>query len=79
MKIKKAKLRKEIKHLRQTIFLKCLECNNCHQASGQIKEVIECDITGCPLWGERPLEAKGLFTLIRRLRKIISTSSEADK
>lgn len=64
MKIKHAELKKHIKNLRAHIFMKCLECTNC-----QPKEILHCQSYGCPLWEERPIEAKGLYTLIKRLRQ----------
>lgn len=64
MKKTKYDLKKEIKCLRETVTLKCLECCNY-----QIQEVTECNVPGCPLWEERPKEAKGLYTLIKQLRQ----------
>lgn len=64
MKIKQVELKKQIKNLRTHIFMKCLECTNC-----QPKEILRCQSYECPLWKERPVEAKGLYTLIKRLRQ----------
>lgn len=57
-------LKKEISDLQQTISMKCLECCNC-----EIQEVKVCLITGCPLWKKKPVEAKGLHTLVKQLRQ----------
>jgi len=64
MKTKKIALKKQIKYLQEIIFMKCLDCTCC-----QIKEIINCEIKGCPLWEKRPKEAKGLYTLIKTLRQ----------
>jgi len=74
MKTKKIDLKKQIKLLKKTIFLKCLECTNC-----QIREVTGCDTSGCPLWSERPIEAIGLHTLIKQLRIKETDIPEAKK
>lgn len=74
MKTNKLNLKKQIKTFQITIYLKCLECCN-----RQIKEVTECNISGCPLWKERPLEAKGLYTLAKRLSRENNQFSEAKK
>lgn len=77
--MKKNDLKKEVKHLQKIIFLKCIECCNCSQSSSNIKEIINCNIPGCPLWIERPIEAKGLYTLIKQLRQKNIEISEANK
>lgn len=64
MKSKKIDLKKEIKHLKQTIALKCLDCVSC-----QPKEILKCQISGCPLWGEKPKELKGVYSFIKVLKK----------
>ncbi len=74
MKTNKLNLKKQIKVLRKTIYLKCLECCNC-----QVQEVTKCNITCCPLWKERPLKAKGLYTLIKLLSNRNIQFSEAKK
>jgi len=74
MRTKKLILKKEIKNLYKTIHMKCLEC-----CCSQIKEVLLCDIPGCPLWELRPKEAKGLQALIKRLKQKNSDVSEAKK
>lgn len=72
MKTNKISLKRQIKYLQKTIYLKCLECCNC-----QIKEVIDCEVKGCPLWETRPVEANGLYVLVKQLRKKNLTNSEA--
>lgn len=64
MKIKKITLKKEIKNLRQSIFMKCLDCTCC-----QPKEILLCEKNGCPLWKKRPTKTKGLYTLIKKLKQ----------
>jgi hypothetical protein len=64
MQTKKLQLKKEIKELRKIIAMKCLDCVNC-----QAKEVLNCQITGCPLWEKRPKELRGLYTLIKELKQ----------
>ena len=64
MKTNKVSLKKQIRHLQDLISMKCLDCTCC-----QVKEIINCEITGCPLWEKRPLEAKGLYTLVKRLKQ----------
>ncbi len=64
MKTNKLNLKKEIKDLKRIISMKCLDCVNC-----QPKEILMCEITGCPLWEERPKELKGLYTYIKDLRQ----------
>lgn len=73
MKTCKNTLKKEIKKLRESIYLKCLYCVNCH-----VKEVIECETKECPLWKIRPTKARGLYTLIKRLRKTKLSISEVN-
>lgn len=74
MKIKKLALKKEIKNLRQSIFMKCLDCCCC-----QIKEILLCEIQGCPLWKLRPKEGAGLYTLIKQLKQKNPQLYEANK
>lgn len=64
MKTKKASLKKQITFLKSSIWMKCLDCTNC-----QPKEIFLCEIDGCPLWKNRPLEAKGLYSLIKQLKQ----------
>lgn len=64
MKINKTTLKKQVTLLKSSIWMKCLDCTNC-----QPKEIILCEIDGCPLWNDRPLEAKGLYTLIKQLKQ----------
>jgi len=74
MKTKKLALKKEIKNLQQSIFMKCLDCCCC-----QIKEILLCEIPGCPLWNFRPNEGKGLYTLINQLKQKNPQLYEANK
>ena len=64
MKTKKLILKKEIKYRDKAIFMKCLDCCCC-----QIKEILLCEIKGCPLWELRPKESRGLYTLIKQLKQ----------
>ena len=64
MKIKKVDLKKRIKLLQETAWMKCLDCTCC-----QPKEILICEIRGCPLWEFRPKEKRGLYTLIKRLKQ----------
>ncbi|HKZ39721.1 MAG TPA: hypothetical protein VJ044_02095 [Candidatus Hodarchaeales archaeon] len=64
MRTNKLNLRREIKNLNKAIAMKCLDCVCC-----QAKEVLRCQITGCPLWNLRPKRLKGLYTIIRELKK----------
>ncbi len=64
MKTRKIALKKAIKNLRRSIFMKCLDCTCC-----QPKEIFLCEVPGCPLWNLRPKEGKGLLTLIDRLKQ----------
>ena len=72
MKTNKILLKKQIKHLQKLVFMKCLDCTCC-----QPREIILCKIKGCSLWEKRPLEAKGLYSLIKRLKQKNFTNSEA--
>lgn len=72
MRTKKRDLKRVIKYLHESISSKCLECCCC-----QIKEVILCNILGCPLWDLRPKTAKGLHTLIERLKQKNNQNIEA--
>lgn len=54
--------------------MKCLDCDNC-----QPKEVLQCDISGCPLWGKRPKTLRGLYTFIKVLKENNLGFYEADK
>lgn len=74
MRTNKISLKKQIKHLRNLISIKCLDCTCC-----QIREIIHCEIKGCPLWKERPNEAKGVYTLIKRLKEKNLGLYEANK
>lgn len=64
MKTRKIALKKEIKYLRQSIFMKCLDCTCC-----QPKEILLCEIPGCPLWTLRPKKLEGLYVLIEKLKQ----------
>ncbi|MFA6016799.1 MAG: hypothetical protein WC744_01795 [Patescibacteria group bacterium] len=64
MKTKKLVLKQQIKNLRQSIFMKCLDCTCC-----QPKEILLCEKNGCPLWNYRPKEGKGLHMLIDQLKQ----------
>lgn len=64
MKIKKTDLKKKINILQEAIYSKCLDCTCC-----QPKEILLCEIQGCPLWEFRPIEKKGLQILIKRLKE----------
>lgn len=79
MKTNKRDLRNEIRLLHKIIFLKCLECCNAHQCSGQIKEVINCEILDCPLFNFRPKKIKGLYILAKQLKQKYLLNSEANK
>lgn len=74
MKTKKLTLKKEIKYRDQAIFMKCLDCCCC-----QIKEILLCEIPGCPLWNFRPNAGKGLYTLIKLLKQKNPQLYEANK
>ena len=65
MKTKKVQLKNQIKELRKIIAMKCLDCLCC-----QPKEIMKCEITGCPLWKNRPKKIRGLYILIKELKKI---------
>ncbi|MBI4973315.1 hypothetical protein HZC27_01765 [Candidatus Roizmanbacteria bacterium] len=64
MKTQKIALKKEMKSLRQSIFMKCLDCTCC-----QSKEILLCEIPGCPLWNLRPKKLEGLYVLIEKLKQ----------
>ncbi|OGK23157.1 hypothetical protein A2954_00510 [Candidatus Roizmanbacteria bacterium RIFCSPLOWO2_01_FULL_37_12] len=64
MKTTKNNLKKEIKKFKEIVAMKCLVCTKY-----QIKEIILCEIKGCPLWEYRPRQARGLYTLIKRLKQ----------
>lgn len=74
MRTNKVSLKRQIKNLNNLIAMKCLECSNC-----QIKEVLLCEIKGCPLWEKRPVKAKGLYTLIGYLKQKNKQNIEAEK
>ena len=74
MKRNKLNLKKEIKELKKSIFMKCLDC-----ACFQPKEIINCEISRGPLWEFRPKEAKGLYTLIKELKEKKDEYFEARK
>ncbi len=74
MKTNKVNLKREIKKLRNTIFLKCLECCNY-----QIREAIQCQIKQCSLWSERPKKARGLYSLVKILKHQNLDNPEAKK
>ena len=74
MKTNKISLKKQIKYLRDLISMKCLDCTCC-----QPKEIFLCEIKGCPLWEKRPIEATGLYTLIKRLKQNNIGLYEANK
>lgn len=73
MKTNKISLKRQIKNLNDLVAMKCLECSNC-----QIKEVLLCEIKGCPLWKNRPNKAKGLYILVRHLKQNNSKNFEAN-
>jgi len=62
MKTKKNNLKRQIKILRAAIFSKCLDCTCC-----QPKEILLCEIPGCPLF--RPKELAGLYSLTEKLKQ----------
>lgn len=64
MKTKKLELKNQIKELKKIMAMKCLDCVCC-----QPKEIINCQIAGCPLWENRPKKLLGLYTLIKELKK----------
>ncbi len=64
MRIKKNNLKKIIKILQAAIFSKCLDCTCC-----QPKEIILCEIPGCPLFLFRPKELTGLYSLTEKLKQ----------
>ena len=72
MKTNKISLKKEIKHLHEAIFMKCLDCS-CYQPT----EIIDCKIKVCPLWEERPKETRGLYSLTKKLKQKSSRFFEA--
>ena len=74
MKTNKISLKRQIKHLQNLISMKCLDCTCC-----QINKIIYCEIKGCPLWEKRPTQAKGVYTLIKRLKQKNLGLYEADK
>lgn len=74
MKTKQVELKKQIKNLRSHIFMKCLECMNF-----QPKEIRLCQSPSCPLWQKRPIKARGLYTLIKRLRQKNNDEEVAEK
>lgn len=74
MRTNKKGLKKEIKELKKAIFMKCLDCT-CFQP----KEIINCEISSCPLWKNRPREAKGLYILSKELKGKKDENFEAKK
>lgn len=74
MKTTKLLLKQEIRNNRKKDCMKCLECSRF-----QIKEILLCEVPGCPLWEERPKEAKGLHTLVKQLRQKNNDVSEAEE
>jgi len=64
MKIKKTDLKKKINTLQEVVYSKCLDC-----CCLQTKEILFCEIQGCPLWEHRPKQTKRLYTLIKRLKQ----------
>ncbi len=74
MKTNKLSLKKELKYLQTLISMKCLEC-----CCFQFKEVLNCNITDCPLWEVRPKEGKGVYTLIKRMKQKKSSNFEANE
>lgn len=64
MRTNKLALKNQIKDYKKAIAMKCLDCVNC-----QPTEILRCQITGCPLWNFRPKNMKGLYTLIKVLKK----------
>jgi hypothetical protein len=74
MRTNKLNLKRKIKEMHRVIAMKCLDCDNC-----QPKEVLQCDISGCPLWGKRPKTLRGLYTFIKVLKENNLGFYEADK
>lgn len=64
MKTNKAGLKKEVKKLREAIAMKCLDCVCC-----QPNEILRCEINDCPVWELRPKEKRGLYILVKELKK----------
>lgn len=73
MKTNKINLKKEISILKKTIAAKCLDCV-CYQP----KEIQRCQIINCPLWNYRPAGARGMYSLIKELKKKIIVDPEAE-
>ena len=74
MKTRKHELKNEIKTLKNAIAAKCLDCVCC-----QPKEIIRCQITGCPLWDKRPKELTGVYLLMKVLKEKNPGFFEAEK
>jgi hypothetical protein len=74
MKTRKIDLKNQIKELRKVIAMNCLDCVCC-----QPKEVLACEMNNCPAWQERPKEARGLYILVKELKKKNLGDYEAEK
>lgn len=74
MKTSKVDLKKKIKHFNKIIASKCLDCV-CYQP----KEVLRCEIASCPLWTSRPKELRGLYILVKDLKRKNNDIYEAKK
>lgn len=64
MRTNKINLKREIKILRKIIAMKCVDCVCC-----QPKEILRCEIKGCPLWEKRPRELRGVYSLMKELKR----------
>lgn len=74
MRTNKKGLKKQVNNLTKLIRMKCLECT-CYQP----KEIRLCEIRLCPLWKNRPVKSRGLYTLIKQMKKKETAFSEAEK
>lgn len=74
MRTKKIELKNQINNYKKVIAEKCLECVCC-----QPREILICDIFGCPLWQYRPKIINGLYILANGLREKNNGFFEAEK